>query len=296
MTRCRKGARLLNQSLMHAAAKLHYLEGLSQLEVSQRMQVSTATVSRLLAHAREEGIVRIQVADLDETDQIGDRLCRVLNLRAVRVLDTGNIAALALQVGFLMTEAALPAGSVLAIGWGRTVQRVIATGLPKMPDVIVVPTTGGMHEAASHFQINEFVRTAAEQIQGEARFLYAPSLVSPELRSVLVKDPDTERILKCWSRVDVAILGIGDFQDDANHVMGDVVRHYFDENGQEVKWPDRERLMAISREQLCRIPLGIGVAVGKEKARAILGAARSGMINALVTDTRAARHILERLE
>lgn len=303
-----KGARLLNRGLMHAAARLHYLEGVSQLEISRRMQVSTASVSRLLAHARQEGIVRIQVADLDETDEIGVRLCSSLNLRAVRVLESGRFAALALQVGSLLTEADLRAGSVVAIGWGRTVLGVIAAGLPKLPGVVVVPNTGGMHESASHFQINEFVRTAAQQMQGDACFLHAPSLASAELRSELSKDPDTAQILKCWRQVDAAILGIGDFQKatsnravrfdggDAERVVGDVVRHYFDENGQEIGWPGQENLMAIGREQLCRIPLSIGVATGREKVRAILGAARSGMINALVTDTLVARLMLERLD
>ncbi|WAP69104.1 sugar-binding transcriptional regulator [Jiella pelagia] len=308
MTRRPHGASLLNRSMMHAAARLHYLDDLSQLEVARRMQVSTATVSRLLALAREEGIVRIHVADLEETDQIGDTLCRHLKLRAVHVLESGKAAALSSKVCALLSGADLPAGATIAIGWGRTVQSVIAAGLPKIPGVVVVPTTGGMHETASHFQINEFARTAAEQMQGDACFLYAPSIVSPELRKVLARDRDTSQILRHWSRVDAAILGIGDFQfatshrdfafEDlgTDHVVGDVVRHYFDQDGQEVQWRGQENLMSISRDQLRRIPLSIGVAIGKQKVRAAIGAARSGMINALVTDTRLARAMLDDLE
>lgn len=300
-----RDARLLNRSLMHTAARLHYIDGLSQLDVSRRLEVSTATVSRLLAHARQEGIVRIQVAELDETDAIGVRLGRALGLRAVRVPESGNIAALSSQVGALLSEAALRPGSVVAVGWGRTVQSMISAGLPSAPDVVVVPTTGGMHETASHFQINEFVRMAAEQMQGEPRFLYAPSLASAELRAVLERDPETARVLDCWGRVDAAILGIGAFQRtisnrgvafdeaDALRVEGDVVRHYFDAKGREVAWSGQENLMAISREQLRRVPLSIGIATGAEKLDAIVGAARSGMINALVTDARTARMLLD---
>ncbi|WP_306259636.1 sugar-binding transcriptional regulator [Pararhizobium sp. IMCC21322] len=303
-----KGAKLLNRSLMHAAARLHYIERLSQLEVSKRMQVSTATVSRLLSHAREEGIVRIQVADLDETDALGDKLQIALGLSAVRVLESGKPAALSSQVGSLLTEAKLAPGAVIAIGWGRAVQSVIAAGLPRIPNVVVVPTSGGMHETASHFQINEFVRKGAEQMQGEAHFLYAPSIVSPELLSVLSRDPDTSQMLDLWTKVDVAIVGIGDFQrssgnrnfefapKDAKRVVGDVVRNYFDQNGDEVHWSGQENLMALSRKQLQRIPLSIGIATGKEKVPVIIGAARSGMINALVTDTRVASQILEQLD
>ena len=308
MTGRPRGTRLLNRSLMHTAAKLHYIDRVSQVEVSRRMKVSTATVSRLLARARDEGIVRIHVADLDETDKIGDTLCDLLDLRAVRVMESGQIAALSSQVRALLTEAELPPGSVIAIGWGRTVQSVIDAGLPPAPGVIVVPTTGGMDQTASHFQSNEFVRAAAEQMRGEACFLHAPLQPSPELRAVLARDPGASRVLEYWSRVDAAIVGIGNFhpeddpadsrfgQDDVDRVAGDVARRYFDAMGHEVDWSGRADLMAIEPDQLRRIPLCIGVATGVDKCRAILGAARSRMINALVTETRVALRILELLE
>jgi DNA-binding transcriptional regulator LsrR (DeoR family) len=42
--------------------------------------------------------------------------------------------------------------------------------------------------------------------------------------------------------------------------------------------------------------LSIGVATGREKVRAVLGAARSGMVNALVIERLVARLMLEHLE
>ena len=293
------GARSSDRTLMRTAAILHYREGVSQIEISRRMRVSTATVSRLLARARQEGIVRIQIADPDEAHEIGDDLARALRLATVRVVDTSKSAGLSAQVGALLSGADMPAGAVLAIGWGRAVQSVIATGLPRLPGVIVVPTTGGMHETASHFQINEFVRMAAEQTGGEARFLHAPSRPSRELRAVLLRDPDTTRIMDFWSRVDAAILGIGSVQAPGagpEAVVGDVARHYFDGAGREVERAGHVDAMTITREQLRRIPLAIGVATGPAKAAAIVGAARSGMIGALVTNVQTARAVLAELE
>ncbi|MFM1746963.1 MAG: hypothetical protein RLZZ188_629, partial [Verrucomicrobiota bacterium] len=46
-------------------ARLYYVDGLGQLEVARLAKVSQAKVSRLLALARERGIVRITVADYD---------------------------------------------------------------------------------------------------------------------------------------------------------------------------------------------------------------------------------------
>ena len=300
MTRPPKTTRLLNRSLMHTAARLHYLDGLSQLEVSRRMEVSTATVSRLLGLARDEGIVRIQVVDLDDADVLGEKLAAALALKAVRVIDGARAAALSAEVGALLLGAGLAPGAVLTIGWGRTVQSVIAAGLPRVPGLVVVPATGGMNETASHFQINEFVRKAAAQLGAEARFLHAPSIVSAELRAVLTRDPDTAPILAAWGRADAASVGIGLHHPGtapaAEAAVGDVVRHYVDASGRDITWPGQADLMAISRAELQRIPLSIGLAMGRDKAASIIGAARSGMINTLVTDTRAATAMLELLD
>jgi DNA-binding transcriptional regulator LsrR (DeoR family) len=301
---------VFNRSLMHSAATLHYLDGLTQLEVSRKLQVSTATISRLLARARDEGIVRIEVADLEEIDGTGDRLRVALGLKKVRVVDvpeSGMAAGMSFQVNALLREASLHQGSVIAIGWGRTVQSMITAGLPRFPGVSVVPAMGGLHETASHFQINEFVRQAAEQLQGRACLLHAPSLPSAELRAVLLADPETARIAAMWRRIDAAILGIGDFRTakanrdivmgspEAGRVVGDVIRHYFDETGCEIGWPGHDDLMAVSIDELRRVPLSIGIAFGREKLRAIIGACRSRLINMLVTDARTARLILDRL-
>ncbi len=95
------------------------------------MRVSTATVSRLLARAREEGIVRIQIADLDEAHNIGGVLAERLQISAARVVETDKTAALAAQVGLLLKGANLRENAIIAIGWGRAVQSVISTGLPR---------------------------------------------------------------------------------------------------------------------------------------------------------------------
>lgn len=303
-----KSQKLLNRTLMHAAAKLYYIDGVSQLRVAEKLEVSTATVSRLLAGARTEGLVRFEVPDLEENTAMEDKLRRALNLKAVRVLESARPATIAMKVGDLVAETHLNDQSVVAIGWGRTIQSVISAGMPKTPGVTVVPTTGGMNQTASHFQINEFVRNAAEQMQGNACFFYVPSVVSAELKAGLERDPAITRVLDLWNRVDVAIVGIGNYQhattmrdielipDGVSKVVGDVTRHYFYEDGSIAQWPDYHNLMAISVDQLRRIPVSIGVAIGTDKDRAIIGAARSGMINTLVTDERAAKAVIEKIE
>lgn len=303
-----KRAGLMTRTLIHTAATLHYIDNLAQIEVARRMDMSTASVSRLLARAREEGIVRFEVLPLaPKRDDNDHELADALALKQIIATDTARHPAFSVAVGQLIKAADLPETPVVAIGWGRAVQGVVAHGLPSVPNAIVVPTIGGTNETQAHFQINEFVRTVAEQMDGIPHLLYAPARPGPDLYAQLIRDPQIASIIALWDRVDVAVTGVGNFLDDhfekslgfdqadATRVKGDVVRQYFDEDGAPIFWPDQSFQLGISRAQLARIPLKIGVCAGPEKVDAIIGAARSGMMDALVTDVRTAQLLRDKL-
>lgn len=299
------------RALLHTVAKLHYEADLPQVEIAQRLGLSTATVSRLLRKARQEGIVRIEVRDLETPADLDAEVAARLGLKRAAVVDLGEtagMASLAGPVGTLLKEAALGSGAVVAIGWGRAVREVITAGLPRLPGVLTVQATGGMQQAQPHFQVGEFVRLAAEQMGGTPHFIHAPYLPSREARAVLLDDVATAENLALWDRIDAAVVGIGlahggesepgrlrITRDEKALVQaaGDVIRHYFDEAGSLIPWDGAERLIAVAPAQLRRIPLVIGVAASPAKARAIRGAARAGLINALVTDIQTARAILD---
>ncbi|RWN51615.1 sugar-binding domain-containing protein [Mesorhizobium sp.] len=298
--------------MLHTVAKLHYEADMSQVDIARRLGVSTATISRLLQRARAEGIVRIEVLDLATPEGITTQLVEALGLRDAAVIETpsaGALAALAAPLGALLKQAGLTAGKVVAIGWGRAIREVIQAGLPRIPGVLTVAATGGMQQQAAHFQINEFVRLAAEELGGTPHFIHAPYLPSSELREVFLGDAAIRDSVALWDRTDVAIVGIGlphainppeasaaTLSEQALfHAAGDVIRHYFDAEGKLIPWEGEGRMIAMSPAQLRAVPLVIGVAASPEKAKAIIGAVRARLINALVTDTKAAQAILEAL-
>jgi len=296
--------------MLHMVAKLHYQADMAQVDIARKLGVSTATVSRLLQKARAVGIVRIEVLDLASPEEVTLELTEALGLKRAAVIDTpatGVLGALAAPLGSLLKEEGLGTGAVLGIGWGRAVREVLIAGLPRIPGVLAVPLNGGMQQAAVHFQINEFVRQAAEQLGGTPHFLHAPYLSSVELREAFLSDPSVRETTGLWDRMDCAIVGIGlphainppeasaaTLNEQAlGSVAGDVIRHYVDVEGTILKWDGEERMLAASPDQLRRTPLSIGVAATVEKAAGIIGAVRSGMINAVATDTATAQAILD---
>ncbi len=299
------------RAMLHAVAKLHYENDLSQVEIARRLGLSTATISRLLRRARDEGIVRIEVRPLAEPLELRDQLIARLGLRAAAVVDApaaGILSALAPALGEMLRARDLGEGSVMAIGWGRAVRAVIEAGLPSLPGVVVVSATGGLQQHAPHFQVSEFVRLAAEQMGGVPRFIHAPYLPSAAARPALLEDPVIQRNVALWDRIDVAIVGVGlphainspeasvatSGERALVEAAGDVIRHYFDADGRLIEWDGEARMIAASPAQLRAARLVIGVAAGEDKATSIVGAVKAGFITGLVTDATTAEAILAR--
>lgn len=299
--------------MMHMVAKLHYQSDMAQVDIAKKLGVSTATISRLLNKARAAGIVRIEVVELTSPEEITADLIQRLGLKNAAVVEpppTNVLGSLATPLAGLLQQAGLTAGSVVGIGWGRAVREVTMNGLPKIPGVLTVALNGGMQQAAAHFQINEFVRQAAEQLAGTPHFLHAPYISSPMLREAFLADPGVQQIISLWDNLDVAIVGVGlthhipaptetttatADEQALSQAAGDVLRHYVTESGEILHWEGEERMIAASPAQLRHAKLTIGVAATPEKAAGIIGAVRSGMINSLVTDVKTAQAILDRL-
>lgn len=298
-----------SRATLHMVAKLHYEADMPQVEIARKLGISTATVSRLLQRARTLGIVKIEVMDLALPDVIVGQLIDALKLKRAAVIDTpaaGVLSGLATPLGTILKESGLRKGAVIGIGWGRAVREVIQAGLPRIAGVQAVALNGGMPQSAPHFQINEFVRQAAEDLGGTAHFLHAPYLSSTALRDAFLGDPAVREVTGLWDELDCAIVGIGlphainpPEASAATHneqaiggAVGDVIRHYVDIDGNVLPWDGEERMIAASVAQLRNVDLCIGVAATVEKAAGIVGAARAGMINALVTDTATASAIL----
>ncbi|MFM2356912.1 MAG: hypothetical protein RLZZ528_2648 [Pseudomonadota bacterium] len=295
--------------MLHTVAKMHYIGEMSQVQIAKQLGLSTATISRLLQRARAEGIVRIEVRDIYAPDELGQELARKLDLAKVEVVDAPVSGALAVPLSRMLAAAGLRAGQVLMIGWGRTVSAVIETGLPPMPGVLVVPSTGGMQQHAQHFQSNEFARRAAEVTGGVPHFVHAPYLPDPEAREFFLADSSVQESVALWDRIDVAVVGIGQpyrlersisggaspVEPALANAAGDVVRHFFTRDGQVLDWRGEGQMIAVSAAQLRATPMVIGLAVGESKVSSILGAARAGLVKALITDTRTAEALLESL-
>jgi DNA-binding transcriptional regulator LsrR (DeoR family) len=300
---------------MYAAARLYYEEDLPQHEIAQRLRVSRTTVVRLLQLARETGIVRIEVRPPASEAELAEQLTAALGLRhAVVVPALGRGAEFQGLTGPALTELArldLQPGDALAVSWGQTMWELArAPQFPELPGVHVVPAIGALDETDARYQCNEIARRIADASGADADLLPAPALPSPRLRRSLLADPDIAARLGLWDHLAAALVGVGlppaelttapahvnTYRDRLTAAVGDVASRHFDIDGNPVALPDEGRLLAVSREQLQAAGTVIAVAAGPAKAESIVGAARAGLIDVLVTDTVTAATALEASE
>ncbi len=308
-------------SLLYTAARLYYTEEATQAEVAAQLGTSRATVSRLLAEAKRQGIVRIEVVPPDEVahSELGDRLARALSITTVflshqlpnpgpgrTVVDVMG-AALAPAVGRALSAAELLPGDVLLVSSGRTVYEVGQYDLVSLPGVQVAPTVGGNDQPEEWYQTNEITRLIANRIGGRPNYLFAPALPGPDLYPSLLNDPSIQRVLHLWPRARCALMGVGappllrsdiprfvpTHSDSLRAAVGDVCSRFYDRAGAEVPFEGHDRLIAVKLEALRQVPVTIAVAVGTDKVDSIVAGARGGYFNQLVTDPSTAAAILQ---
>jgi DNA-binding transcriptional regulator LsrR (DeoR family) len=307
-------------SLLYAAAKLYYTEEATQAEVAAQLGTSRATVSRLLAEAKRQGIVRIEVVPpaAAASPDIADRLTRALGLNSVflslklpnpgpgrGIVDVMG-GALAPAVGHALAAANLLAGDVLLVSSGRTVYEVAQFDLTELTGVLVAPTVGGNDQPEDWYQTNEITRLIANRVGGRANYLFAPALPGPDLYPSLLNDPSIQRVLHLWPQARCALMGVGapplmrsdipqfvpTGSSSLRAAVGDVCSRFYDRDGNPVEFDGSDRLIALELEALRHIPVTIAVAVGKDKVDSIIAGARGGYFNQLVTDPATATAIL----
>lgn len=166
------------------AAWLYYVGNLSQQEVSQRLGVSRFKVLRLLADAREQGLVRITVEHRTaRTLALADQLVSAFGLQEVQVapLEAGpddevmarNAVAI-LASGYLTRIASSDKPITIGVGWGRTLS-AMADNLTRVRNSgLTFVSLMGSVTYASHTAPGDVCVRLAAQTGGRAILMPAP--------------------------------------------------------------------------------------------------------------------------
>jgi DNA-binding transcriptional regulator LsrR (DeoR family) len=299
------------------AAWLYYVEGLTQEQVANAMEISRAKVIRLLAAARESGIVRIRI-DSKGSEQIAleRRLIREFGLHEAVVApspaDDAATAAIVGQAAGIYVADQVRDGMSIGVGWGSTLSMSLkAIGPQPYERLSVISLLGGMTHSRA-INPSAVARRLADLLGADCYQLTAPVFVANEAtRTALWKEPGLHELLDRARRVDLALVSVGDVSEHATlfregllprsqlsslvsaGAVGDVLCHFVDAKGRVVDHPVTRRVIAVGIEELRRVPKIMIAAGGRRKVAAIRAALRATGARVLITDEAAARGLLK---
>jgi len=307
--------------LIVKVSNLYYKDNLKQESIARKLKVSKYQVNRILKRAIKSGIVQINIIDPTvNISNLEEKLEKKFNLKRAIVLENFGLSDLELKSKLGQAAAKylleiIKDRDVIGISWGTTINEVINYLPSKIgKSVEIVQITGGSHELSINLNCHDITRRFASKFGVEPHLLYAPAIVdSKKMHDLLINETSIKKTFKYFSKLTIAIVGIGAIYPKiistlikTGHIsdhdleslkkskaVGDVYSHFFDINGRVCDSNLSGRLVAMPVEDLLKVPYSVGIAGGKLKAEAILGAIRGNYINIIVTDSTAAEKILE---
>lgn len=306
--------------LLVKVARMYHERGVRQPEIAAHLNMSQPRVSRLLKEAVDRGVVRTVVVSPDGVHaELEDALAERYGLRDAVVVEVEGagldvIPALAAATATYL-DATLKGGEVIGVSsWSATLLESVKVMRAKTSSVAqeVVQIVGGSGSPEVQLHATRLTSRLAELTGAQPVFAPSAALVgSRELHDLLSREPAMAEAMKAWSRLTLAVLGIGSLDpspllrrsgnaitaEDQRQLkelgaVGDVCARYFDADGNPVDAPFNDRLIGIEPDQLRAVERRIGVAGGRNKVAAIRGAALGGWINILITDVEVARDLL----
>ncbi|MFD3488633.1 sugar-binding transcriptional regulator [Streptomyces sp. NPDC058665] len=306
--------------LLIKVARMYHERGVRQPEIAAHLNMSQPRVSRLLKEAVDRGVVRTVVVSPEGVHaELEEALVARYGLRDAVVVEVEGsgadvIPALAAATATYL-DATLKGEDVIGVSsWSATLLESVKVMRARTSSGAreVVQIVGGSGSPEVQLHATRLTSRLAE-LTG-ARPVFAPSAAlvgSRELRVLLSREPAMADVMRAWSRLTLALLGIGSLDpspllrrsgnaitaEDQRALkklgaVGDVCARYFDADGNSVDAPFNDRLIGIEPDQLRAVERRIAVAGGMDKVAAIRGAVRGRWINILVTDVDVARELL----
>jgi deoxyribonucleoside regulator len=299
-------------------SRLYHVDGLDQNEVAKLANVSQAKVSRLLALAKERGIVRISVAeynprrqDLEEQLRARFDLTNVMVIKSSEGMKSEDLRRTVGYFGAAAVNPLLTTGDIVALAGGRTIHELVGhLPVENAKSVTVVQAMGTVDSIVSLFDAQEVGRVMAQRLGGTFLSLNTPAFI-PEKRTrdSLLELGQVRNVRERLDRATMAIVGLGTLVNSVfvergtlNAAMireleragavGEVCGRFIDAKGEECRTVWRDRVIGLEIDQLRRIPQVIAVVSGNDRSEAILAAMAGDLVNSLLIDETGANALL----
>lgn len=304
------------------AAQMYYLQDMTMDAIARELRTSRSSVSRLLSHARETGLVEIQI---HSPEGQGLRLENAIRSRfgiAAHVVvtpqtlsDVDRFERVAMSAARLLPQY-FESNMTLGIAWGSTLD-AISRHLPKKEthNTTVVQLNGAGNTFTSGVDYaSEILQRFGEAFGSSIQQFPVPAFFDDaRTKDAMWRERSTRRVLDLQARADVVLFGLGSpfaevpsrvyiggylDRDDyrslrADKAVGDIATVFYRSDG---SWKDIQlnaRATGPSFPLLGRVSRRICVVSGKQKLASLRGAIAADLVTDLVVDEHLAEQLLD---
>ncbi|MGG7465815.1 MULTISPECIES: sugar-binding transcriptional regulator [unclassified Plantibacter] len=301
--------------LLGRVARMYYEHGLTHQEIANALGLSRIRVTRLLAEARDKGLVEIIVhveesLFADEERDLSARYGLLQAWVAPSVPDSAKADRAFATVGADALGSVIEKDAVVALGLSTAVALVVREVPQRQLGARFVPLAGGASGLVNGANPHEIALSLGTKTGGQAFYLPAPLLaVSAEAARTATADPGVADVLGLAAKADLLVAGLGGSEagqglllgslDERQHAelralgaVGDLAGRFFDAEGRAVTGELDERVVGLTLTQMQQIPHRLVIARGASKVDALRVALENGLVNMLVTDAATAATLL----
>ncbi|MEA4896774.1 sugar-binding transcriptional regulator [Bacillota bacterium Meth-B3] len=293
------------QELMSIVSYLYYYADMNQSDIADRLFASRSTVSRLLKKARQSGVVELKINEPWQRDlTMEDEIKTSFSISRVRVLkhdtsDPSDVLKALGQMASYYVSCTAESHSILGLSWGNTIAHVVdSIGISKNIPFTVVPIMGSMTWPSSNPKSLELSYRFSKIFGGRYFPLDAPLYASSgEQYRQLIQNPGNAEAIEMARKADFILTSVGSiisrswntvigFENLARlweiGCVGHIGGHFFDIGGHEIEGNFKEMLIGLTLEEIRASRNVICVAATEQKAEAVYGALRGGLIDTLM--------------
>jgi DNA-binding transcriptional regulator LsrR (DeoR family) len=295
---------------------LYYMEGKTQEDISLALGLNRSKVLRILAGARQNGTVQVNVTtEFSRCVELERALEKKMGLeRAIVVPNaidaTKDFVGLGAALGQYVSEI-LEDNMTIGLGWGRTLSRSLRhIDGGSHVGIKVISMLGGVTRVSGE-NPSEFAWRLADRLSAECLIMAAP-VFAPDARTrdALLNHSGINDIVTASKTLDLAILGVGNLspystvaqyfvmeRDDMSNLqaagaVGEILCRFIDADGKIIEHPLNDRVLAIDPHDVAKAKKIVLAAGGWEKHAIVKASIKLLKPHVLVTDESVAERLV----
>lgn len=304
------------------AAQMYYLQDQTMESIARELSKSRSSVSRLLTHARDTGLVEIRVHSPRESGMELERAIAERFKVAAHVVpvppvisDVDRLERVAMTAARLL-GGFIDSNATVGVAWGSTMSAVSRHLVPKaVKDVVVVQMNGAGNTQTTGIDyasriLQRFGDAYGAQVQ---QFAVPAFFDEAATKQALWRERSVVRLLDVQARMNVAIFSLGSpFAEVPSHVyiggyldpseyeslsrdgvVGDLATVFFRPDGSSDGITLNARASGPDLTKLRRVARRVCVVSGVQKLATLKGALAGNLVTDLVLDETLASSLVE---